>query len=194
MKYLVRDGFTLIELVTGVAVIGLLSVVLSAIVVTSQRSAALEKTRADLAVENRRLVDETMRNVKNARSVMSSASVLGTNYTTGAQTLILELPAIDSNQTIIDNVFDYQVFRITGNTYEFIQDAGAGSNRQDTSSRLFSERVSSGTFTYYDATGNVLVGNYQNTQSVGISSTLSQTVRGRTVTNALTDVATLRNR
>lgn len=189
-----ESGFTLIELITGVAIISLLTVVLSAIVVTAQRSAAIEKTRADLSVENRKLVDDTIRNIKNATSVLASSTVLGTNYTTGAGTLVLQIPAIDVNQSIITNVYDLLVFRRNGTNYEFIQDAGVGSIRPDTQRRVYSERVSSLTFTYLDATGNVLASNYQNAQAVKIASTLFQTVRGRTVTNTLTDTTTLRNK
>jgi len=189
-----ESGFTLIELVTGVAIIALLSVVLSAIVVSAQRSAAVEKTRVDLVTENRRLIDETTRNIKNASSVLASSTVLGSPYITGSQTLILQLPAIDASQTLLAGVSDTLVFRQTGSNYEFIQDAGSGSVRPDTGSRIFSQRVTTLTFTYYDSGGTQLSGNYQNAQSVSVSVALSQTVRGQAISSTLADTATLRNK
>lgn len=189
-----QRGFSLVELIIAIAVIGILTVVLSAIIVTSQRSAAVERTRADLVTENRLLIDETSRNIKSARSVLASATILASSYTTGGETLILELPAVDANQTIITSVFDTQVWRKNGSDYQFIQDGGAGSVRPDTASRNFSERLSSLTFTYYDTNGNELVTNFQNAQSVEIATTLSKTVRGQAITSTLTDTATLRNK
>lgn len=189
-----ESGFTLVEMLVGIALVALLSVVLSAIIITSQRSAAVEKTRSDLTTGNRRLFDDTSRNVKLASTVLASATLLGTAYTTGAETLVLQLPAIDASQNLVTGVSDLIVFRKNGSNYEFIQDAGAGSVRPDTASRIYSNRMTALTFTYYDSSGNTLAGNFQNALSVAISATLSQTVRGQSITSTLTDTATLRNK
>jgi type II secretory pathway pseudopilin PulG len=187
-------GFTIIELITGVALIALFSLVLSGIVVTAQRSAAVEKTKADLAVENRHLVDETTRQIKSARAVLASASLFGLPYTTGSQTLILELPSIDNNQTIIDGTSDWLVFRKNGPNFQFIQDGSTGSVRPDTESRLLSQRMTALTFTFFDANGSTLSADFENAVSVAISSTLSQVIRGQAIISILSDTATLRNK
>lgn len=189
-----ESGFTLVEMLVGIALVALLSIVLSAIIVTAQRSAADEKTRSDLTVENRHLVDDTSRDIKLATTVLASATLLGTAYTTGAETLILQLPAIDASQSLLTGVSDLVVFRKNGSDYEFIQDAGAGSVRPDTTGRIYSERMTGLTFTYYDGTGNVLTSNFQNALAISIGSTVSGTVRGQTITSTLTDTATLRNK
>jgi|FLYL01.1.fsa_nt_gi type II secretory pathway pseudopilin PulG len=187
-------GFTMIELLLGIGVLALLSAVLSAVLVTAQRSAAIERVRSDLITENRLLVDETVRNVKQARSVVTSATLFGTTYTTDGDTLVLAIPAIDANQNLLANTYDYQVWQQSGTNYQFIQDGATASVRPDTPSRLFSRRVSSVTFRYYDQNGILLTNNYPNTQRVEVSVTLSESVRGKSIISTMSDRATLRNR
>lgn len=189
-----RAGFTIMEVLIAIGLIVLLSAVLSVIVLYTNRSAAIEQTRAKLTTENRLLVDETTRTVKEASTVLASAAVLGTLYTTGTQVLVLQAPAVDANQNLIANMNDRMVFRRNGADYQFIQDGETGSVRPDIPSRIFSRQISAIAFTYYDVNGNVLNSNFQNAYSVRISSTLIDTVRNQTITSTLNETATLRNK
>ncbi len=189
-----EPGFTLIEILVAIALVAILSAVLASVVTYTSRSAAIERTRSDLIVENRRLLDDTMRMVKAANTVLRSATVLGSLYTTDAQTLVLQVPAVDSAQSIVPNATDLIVFRLNGVRYELRQEGATGSIRPNTANRAYSKRVNNLAFTYYDVNGNVLDANFQNAYMVAVFSTLSATVRSQTIISSLTEKATLRNK
>jgi hypothetical protein len=50
--------------------------------------------------------------IKLADQVLASKTINLINYSTSENTLILELPSVDSNQNIIPNTYDYAVFHL----------------------------------------------------------------------------------
>lgn len=48
--------------------------------------------------------------IKKSDKVVSSRDFAGQTYSSGADTLILELPSIDANQNVISGYYDYEVF------------------------------------------------------------------------------------
>lgn len=84
-----------------------------------------------------------------ADHVLTSHSFSGTTYSSGAMTLILELPAIDSSGNIISGTHDYIAFYSSSATLYRLTVAGAGSTRVSGLKQL-STTLSSLSFSYND--------------------------------------------
>lgn len=85
-----------------------------------------------------------------AEEVLASHDFSGTTYSSGATTLVLQLPAVDSSGNIIPNAKDYVAFYTSStNLYRLVQ-ASAGSMRVSGRTQL-STTLSSLSFTYDDS-------------------------------------------
>lgn len=127
--------------------------------------------------------------IKNALNVIDSKLIQGTNYTTDQNTLILELPSIDSNQNIIPNTYDYEVFYQDTVNPKLLKSTialGAGSVRQSTSTTLtsFLENIN------FNFNNQVMSG----VSGVEIILSSATTVRSKIVTLGAQTTAKLRNK
>lgn len=64
-----------------------------------------------------------------ADTILASRTVAGSLYTTGADTLVLELPAITSSGDVIAETFDYVAFYVSGTGVYRVLEANAASSR-----------------------------------------------------------------
>lgn len=113
-----RDrGFTLLEVLFAA---GISSVVVMAVVtsfVIAQRTTMQSFWQGQVYADARTTVDNLVRDIRGAIEVESSFthSASGVTYTTGDDTIILKLPAIDASEYIIDveSTFDRIVYSMS---------------------------------------------------------------------------------
>jgi len=95
-------------------------------------------------------LNKISKNVRQASSVVDATTINSTNYSTDHDTLILELPSIDSDQKIISNSYDYLVYFIDPADSTKLKsdiEPSVGSSRSS-GEGLISEFVESITFNY----------------------------------------------
>jgi hypothetical protein len=120
-----------------------------------------------------------------ANRVVTSHTFFGVGYTSGASTVIFEIPSIDSSGSIITGAYDYVGIHASGtDAYRFV-DAASGSSRVTEQKRL-TNALNSMTFTY-DNPDLSLVTN------VIAEATTSSAVRGETLQMHLNEHVYLRN-
>src|SRR3989338_2469115 len=73
----------------------------------------LEQLHFTLGTSANRAMTGIQDDARQARQVLASHAISGTTYTTGASTLVLELPSVDAGGTVIAGAFDYAVFYIS---------------------------------------------------------------------------------
>jgi type II secretory pathway pseudopilin PulG len=127
-----QRGISLMETMVVVGIMSIVMVVVSQVFVVNGRLMATTIARADsensavLAV--RRIGD----NARGAVAVEASATVNGTAYVSGEDSLVLRIPSMASDGTIIADTFDLVAFYRHGTLTEEIwtdTEAGAGSIR-----------------------------------------------------------------
>lgn len=85
-----------------------------------------------------------------ADQVITSHNFSGTTYSSGATTLVLELPSVNSSGNIVAGVRDYIAFYTSSTNLYRLTQAGAGSQRAS-ELKLLSTTLSSLLFTYDNA-------------------------------------------
>ncbi len=129
-----RPGTTLPELLVSIFVIGLIVVVVGNLFVGSSRFSREEQFRIDVGENAARVLstmDETLRQAKN---ILVSATVSGTNYSTGTDTLVFTLPSIQPDGQLSATAIDTAAIvldpSVAGNTRLLLKlDPDASSTR-----------------------------------------------------------------
>jgi hypothetical protein len=149
-KKLNNRCFSLTETVIATAI--LIFILVALIVLYNNYLKSFNNQQARIAMESsaRETVKELQSAALQADQIVTSHSFSGTTYTTGAHTVVLELPSIDGSGNIVSGKFDYVVFYLTGkNLYRRIQ-VDAASSRPSGLNKI-SDVVSTLSFTYDNA-------------------------------------------
>jgi prepilin-type N-terminal cleavage/methylation domain-containing protein len=145
-----QAGFTIVEIIVVVSLISLLILAFLNLYDRHGRLFSFENGVVRTTSGTRAAMSELQQYVLQAQTVVASRTIGGINYSSGAGTLILELPAIDSSNNPISNTWDYVVFYITGSSlYRTIEVAGSSVRLGGT--KLLSDTAISLAFTYNNA-------------------------------------------
>lgn len=114
MKRSVKRGFTILELLISIAILSIISVIISTIAIRSGIIFEKQTGLVEVRLSNRFVLDEVATQVRAAKQVEGSFTGNGQNFTTGTTTLILKLPSVDSSGSTISGAFDRVVFYLDG--------------------------------------------------------------------------------
>lgn len=184
-----KKGFTLIEAIVYLAIASILFVIIADIFITQSQVYDKETAKTDIDLYAKTALDRTVENSLSATTVVASRTFSSTLYQSGNQTLILELPSIDSNQNIINNTYDYILFHLDPNNASkfFMQlDAASGTARAD-KTVLLATFVSNLNFRYNKS-------NPVDANKVEVSLALEKIVRGITQRSENTTSLFLKNK
>jgi prepilin-type N-terminal cleavage/methylation domain-containing protein len=124
-----KRGMTLIELLISMTVTSILMLSFSAIWANSIKSSKEQLAQTQIQSETQIIIDKIESDIRKARTTESSYS----GYTLGAETLIIQIPAIDSAQNILysgqTQLLDRVVYYKSGNTVKRKVIANASSIR-----------------------------------------------------------------
>ncbi|MCX6766717.1 MAG: hypothetical protein NT170_02970 [Candidatus Moranbacteria bacterium] len=142
--------FSLAEAVISVAVVIFILVAFLVIYSNYNKFFNLQQNEIALGNSGREAVKELQNAALQADKILASQTVSGTTYTTGAHTVVLEIPSIDGSGNIVSGKDDYAVFYLTGKSFYRRIQADAASSRHSGSNKI-SDSVSALTLTYDNA-------------------------------------------
>lgn len=185
MKYALKKGFTLVEILISTAVVGLIMLVLYNVYIGYNAVFVIQQARIEVNGSAREVVDEFKHTALQASQVVASHTISGEDYTSGSDEAVFRLPAIDSTGATIAGVYDYVAFFASSTSVYKVTDAGAGSARGSGTRRL-SDTLSVLAFTYNNASLSLAT-------STDIDIQTQKTVGGQVIQAHLHESARLRN-
>ncbi len=186
-KHLFRPqpGFTLIEVVVGIGVLVVLLFSLFNLYLAYGSLYTSQNNQLTIVAAGRSIMSELGLYTVQAYRVVGNYTIATTTYYSSTTTLALQIPAINSGGSIINNTWDYVVFYANGtNLYRTIAADGASSRISGT--RKLTNYLQNITFTYDNADLTLA-------QKVSIDLNLQNQEGNYTATNHLTEQLTLRN-
>lgn len=149
-----NQGFSFAESLIAIAILVLVLLAILFVYMNFSRVNSFQQATMKTAESVRTAANEMQKAVLQSRKIAESHSFSGNSYSTDADTLVLEIPAIDGSGNILDGEYDYMVFYTSGtNLYKRV-DADADSDRQSGLNQL-SDVISSIAFTYDNADLNL---------------------------------------
>lgn len=142
-KYLIqtltlKPGITLVELVTGLAILAVISLMVASVYLAHFRLFSTQNTNIDIATQNSLAIDEMANQIREAEKVTacipvwcvpSSGFVISPVQVSTSTKLIIKIWPIDASgnpiQPVDDSQYDYITYRLTdtgSGTYDLIKD------------------------------------------------------------------------
>lgn len=127
MEYITRNksGFTLVEAIIVIAIFAALSIVLVSVLLSQHRLYRTQSAELNINDEARSSLDDIDAHIRLANKALANYSA----YTSGPQTLILEIPAINSLNQIVTGAYDHVVYYLSLTTLNKVIIADAASSR-----------------------------------------------------------------
>ncbi len=187
-----RRGFTLIELIIVMIILSLVMAAVLQLYVKGQTTFINQTADVDLQEDVRNPLAWLGRDVRSAVGVVSSWG----SYTTSASVLVLKIPAIASDGTLVDPdaSFDYAIYRMANGKLQRVLDALAGVSARSDSSRTLGDNVTAFLVSYLDDAGAALSSGFASAACVNVSLAASLRGSGRTLNASAGSVFKLRNR
>jgi type II secretory pathway pseudopilin PulG len=179
-------GFSGIETLVVVLVMLMLFMLLIQFYISYRASFSVLSANYDVGVTAGVVISETTEAIRLADKVIASRTISGTAYTTGANTLILELPSIDNSGNILIGKVDYLLFYITGSNIYKVIDPDASSSRKAGVTQL-SGTATSFILSYDNGTASLA-------KRIEVDVQTSKTANNKTETAHLHDQVYLRNK
>ncbi len=193
----IRRSFTLIETLVAMSISITVGIVISQTFYDGWRAQLNQETYSELQRSSRVSLDEMGRQIRNATSVVSAITIGGQAYTSDQDTIILRLPPLDTNNTILIGD-DYLVFEKNETRHERLISPLASSVRASQHTPLtLNPNVGEIVIRYYDVAGVELIpgtNNLTSARTIKISLTSTRTVADRTFNRQLESTTILRNK
>ena len=102
-----HSGFTLAEVLVVIGLIGILSVFAVGIFFSNNRFYQTQSGEINSIVSTRLISDRINEYGRVASAILSSRAFSSTTYTTGAETVIFQIPSVNGSGGIIAGTYDY---------------------------------------------------------------------------------------
>lgn len=152
-------GFTLVEVLVVVAISAMVGVFLVAMLIQNIQVVSQQTIKTEQGVSLNDALSHINNEVKSAASIKATYPETSPLYTTGSQTLILAMPAVDSNNNVIENVYDYAVITVDASSPKILRKRifpNPQSSRKS-EDRVLLNRVSFVQFTYLNVLGEPVI-------------------------------------
>jgi prepilin-type N-terminal cleavage/methylation domain-containing protein len=194
-----QAGLTLIELLIGVAISSIVITAFLTLYAEGQRYFFNKNAESDAIEDSRLPMAEISRDIRGASQVSDEAvEVDGTDYQTGGQCLVLEVPSIDGTGGFISGHADYIIYTVAGGRLLKIVQPDVGVSARPARRRVLADAVNAFGLAYIGQDGlTALTSNYTQTFVVDISlASAGAGIQrgGRLFVEPLTTQAKLRNK
>lgn len=142
-----KKGMTLIEVVVAIGIFILILFILWHFYFSYYQVFNFQQATSKMAGSASLSANELQSAVLQADKVIASRTISGNVFTTDQDTLILEIPSIDSSGNILSSKYDYVVFYANGSNFYKQTEADASSARVS-SLKSLSSMLSNISFTY----------------------------------------------
>lgn len=172
-----EQGFTLIEIIIVIAIFSALMLGLLNLFDWHNKVYLLERADTQATGSARITMNNMTKYIAQASQVLASRTISGTTYTTGATTVVLQLPSFDTSGNLITNTNDYVVYNLSGTTLSQITELGSASSARYAGSKVMSQDVGTLSITYdtVDVTAATKVTINLRTQAVSRGSNMVDT-------------------
>lgn len=186
-----KPGFSIIEVVTGFAIIGLVSILVATLYFAHSKIITDQNTGIEIASQNKLALDDMTNQIRESESIVSTCSGCGGD-TTSASVLVLRLWPIDTSGEPQDpgaDSYDYIVFKrdATDNTRLIKKTVPNAASARLSASKVLATQISNLQFNYDDADPT-------QASEVTISVSTTATSYGKTQTIDQSSKAILRNK
>lgn len=150
-------GFSLPEVIIVSAIAGVVGILMVGFLVQNNGVYLTQSSKVTQGLSLNDASGNIDNAIKSASSVATEYPVGSPQYTSGTNTLVLELPSIDSQSSIIDNTFDYTVITRDPqkpNVLRKLTFPNASSTRKS-ENLVLSTTLSQISFMFYDSNGNI---------------------------------------
>jgi hypothetical protein len=184
-------AFTLIEIVTGFALVGLVSILIATLYFAHFRLFSNQNTSIEVSTQNRLAIDEIVNQVRESQSVVDTCTGCSGD-TTSSTVLVLRLWRLDSNGEPTEptgSEYDYVIYkRDPSDTTNLIKKTvpDPTSSRQ-TLTKIIATRVSDLQFAYDNTNPDLIT-------EISVTLTNSSTVNNKVQTTTQSSTAILRNK
>lgn len=103
-------GFTLVEILIVITITGVIGFLLTQLLIQNNSVYFAEDAKVSQGLSLNTISNKLQTDIKQASGIASGYPVSLPTYLSSLDTLVLQLPAIDSSGNPIDNVFDYVVY------------------------------------------------------------------------------------
>lgn len=189
-----RKGFSLIELLIGISAAGIIGALLVGLLSSNSRIFSDQNTKVNQGLELNTASDEINETIKTAGAVVSQYPTTGqATYTTGLNTLVLSIPSINTQGTVIQNTSDYVVIHIDPQNAKVLRKrtfADPTSSRKN-ENRILSTKLSKIEFRYLDSADQAI--SPVQASKIGFIINVSDNVATKTRTSSASGQINLRN-
>jgi type II secretory pathway pseudopilin PulG len=104
------NGISLVEIVIALTISALLAGILVKIFTNSSGTINKEATKVEQGISSNEAITQISEAIRLASQVANSFPNTSPQFTTGSDTLILQVPALDTTGTVKENTYDYFIF------------------------------------------------------------------------------------
>lgn len=187
-----KGGFSLVEILISTSIAVLIVGLLAVIMVNITGVFYKESSKVNIGLNANDALSNIRSNIKDASGIVDSYIGGSTTFTTGTTQLVLKIPAIDSSNNIISNVFDYFVYFLDTNKLRFKTFPDPLSARKS-ADQIFSTSVDKLLFQYLNSAVPPAEVPPTSSSKIRITLTLKQKSGANYQTNIATSEANLRN-
>lgn len=150
------NGFTLVEILIGVAAAGVIGSILIAFLTQNSQIYTQQNTKVNQGLELNNAFTEIEDTIKSGGSVVSQYPPTGqAQHTTGLNTLVINIPSINAQGAVIQNTYDYIVLYGDAKVLRKKVFPDPASSREEMNTVL-STKLSKLEFKYYDSGGQII--------------------------------------
>lgn len=152
-------GFTLPEILIAITISALAGVLLISFLVQNNGLFMNENAKVSQGLSLNDASSQITNAVKSASSIATQYPQSSPQFFTGAETLILALPSIDSQSQIIENVYDYYVVTKDPQNPNILRKylfPSAGQSQRSSENQVLATNLSSLKFLYLDESGSTV--------------------------------------
>lgn len=144
-----QGGFTIIEVVITIALTAILLLALFSLFDWHNRLFYFQQAEVYVSGSARSSLNDLSTYIAQSSAVLDTHTFGSNNYSSGANTIVLQLPSTDASGNILANTFDYVAFYTTGGQLMEQVLPASGSFRTAVTKQL-SDTLNTITFTYDD--------------------------------------------
>jgi len=195
LRPLNNKGFTLVEVIFSTFISVIILGMVSILYVGVNNNMTMGLALAEINSDGRLAMDRIIRDVRWGTQVVTSRTVSSTNYVTGDDELIIQIPSIDTNGDVIVNTYDFVIYSLDpsdSTRLRKIVDPDAASNRSNLD-QVIADNINSFALSF-GGTALGSVGSLSSVQYLEIALIVDkQVLLNKNVTETINSVVELRN-